>query len=44
VREMGVVTEMLRLKERRGLEPIEEAYGFMRTQADEIAEEYEVVV
>ncbi len=44
VREMDVVTELLRLKERRGLEPIEETREMMREQADEIAGEYEVVM
>jgi len=44
VRDMGVVTELLRLKERRGLEPVEEARRLMREQRDELAEEYEVVV
>jgi len=43
IREMGVVTELLRLKEKPGTEPIEEARGLMKEQADEVAEEYEVV-
>ena len=43
IREMGVVTELLRLKEKPGTEPIEEACGLMKEQADEVAEEYEVV-
>jgi V/A-type H+-transporting ATPase subunit A len=43
IREMGVVTELLRLKERPGLEPIEDAHGLMKEQADEVAEEYEVL-
>jgi V/A-type H+-transporting ATPase subunit A len=42
IREMGVVTELLRLKEREGTEPIEKARGLMKEQADEVAEEYEV--
>jgi V/A-type H+-transporting ATPase subunit A len=44
VRDMGVVTELLRLKERRGLEPIEEVRGLMREQIKQLAEEYEVAV
>ena len=44
VRDMGVVTELLRLKERRGLEPIEEVRGLMREQTKQLAEEYEVAV
>jgi len=44
VRDMGVVTELLRLKERRGLEPIEEVRGLMRGQIKQLAEEYEVAV
>ncbi len=44
IRDMGVVTELLRLKERRGLEPIKEAYGLIREQINELAEDYEVVV
>ena len=43
IREMGVVTELLRLKERAGTGPIEEARGMMKEQANEVAEEYEVV-
>ena len=42
IREMGVVTELLRLKEKPGTEPIDEARGFLKVQADEVAEEYEV--
>ena len=42
IREMGVVTELLRLKEREGTEPIEKARGLMKEQADEVAEEYVV--
>ncbi len=44
IRDMGVVTELLRLKERRGLEPIKEAYGLMREQVNGLAEDYEVEV
>jgi len=44
VRDMGVVTELLRLKERKGLEPIEEVRGLMREQTDQLAKEYEVAV
>lgn len=44
VRDMGVVTELLRLKERRGLEPIEEVRGLMREQIKQLAEEYKVAV
>jgi V/A-type H+-transporting ATPase subunit A len=44
VRDMGVVTELLRLKERRGLEPIEEVRGLMREHIKQLAEEYEVAV
>ncbi len=42
IREMGVLTELLRLKERQGTGPIKESYGEMEAQAREIAEEYEV--
>ena len=42
IREMGVVTELLRLKENPGTEPIDEARGLLKVQADEVAEEYEV--
>ena len=42
IREMGVVTELLRLKEKPGTEPIDEARGLLKVQADEVAEEYEV--
>jgi V/A-type H+-transporting ATPase subunit A len=43
IREMGVVTELLRLKEREGVDPIKESYVMMDTQTKEIGEEYEVI-
>jgi V/A-type H+-transporting ATPase subunit A len=42
IREMDIVTEMMRLKERAGVEPIEEASKAILAQRDVIAEEYEV--
>jgi V/A-type H+-transporting ATPase subunit A len=42
IREMGVLTELLRLKEREGTGPIKESYVMMDTQTKEISEEYEV--
>ena len=42
IREMDVVSELMRLKERQGLEPIDEAKLTMKAQADVLAEEYEV--
>jgi V/A-type H+-transporting ATPase subunit A len=42
IREMGVVTELLRLKEREGIGPIKESYVMMDAQTKEIGEEYEV--
>jgi V/A-type H+-transporting ATPase subunit A len=42
IREMGVVTELLRLKEREGTGPIKESYVMMDAQTKEIREEYEV--
>jgi len=42
IREMGAVTELLRLKEYAGTDPIDEVRGLIKTQADEVAEEYEV--
>ena len=42
IREMGVVTELLRLKEREGTGPIKESYVMMDAQTKEIGEEYEV--
>jgi V/A-type H+-transporting ATPase subunit A len=42
IREMSVVTELLRLKEREGTGPIKETYVMMDTQTKEIGEEYEV--
>jgi len=44
VRDMGIVTELMRLKERRGVGPIEAARVEMRRQIDRLAEEYEVAV
>jgi V/A-type H+-transporting ATPase subunit A len=42
IREMGVLTELLRLKERQGTRPIKESYVEMETQTKDLAEEYEV--
>ena len=42
IREMGVVTELLRLKEREGTGPIKESHVMMDAQTKEIGEEYEV--
>jgi V/A-type H+-transporting ATPase subunit A len=42
IREMGVVNDLLRLKENPGTEPIDEAQGLLKVQADKVAEEYEV--
>jgi len=42
IREMGIVTELLRLKEREGTGPIKESYVMMDAQTKEIGEEYEV--
>jgi V/A-type H+-transporting ATPase subunit A len=42
IREMDIVTELMRLKERAGVEPIEEARGAILAQRDALAEEYEV--
>jgi V/A-type H+-transporting ATPase subunit A len=42
VRNMDIVTELMRLKERAGVEPIEEARKAILAQRDVIAEEYEV--
>ena len=42
IREMGVVNDLLRLKENPGTEPIDEARSLLKVQADEVAEEYEV--
>ncbi|KON31568.1 ATP synthase subunit A [miscellaneous Crenarchaeota group-15 archaeon DG-45] len=44
VREMAIVSELMRLKERKGLEPIEEARIDMRGQITKLAEEYEVSI
>lgn len=42
IRELGVVRSLMRLKEQKGLEPIEEARIEMRQQIDALADEYEV--
>ncbi len=42
IRDMDVVTELMRLKEREGVEPIEAAIVEIKTQRDALAEEYEV--
>ncbi len=42
IREMGIVTELLRLKEREGTGPIKESYVMMYAQTKDIGEEYEV--
>ncbi len=42
IRDMNVVSELMRLKERAGVEPIEEATKAILTQRDALAEEYEV--
>ena len=42
IRDMDVVTELMRLKEREGVEPIEAATVEIKTQRDALAEEYEV--
>jgi len=42
IREMDIVTELMRLKERAGVEPITEARKSILTQRDVLAEEYEV--
>ena len=42
IRDMDVVTELMRLKERKGVEPIEAAIVEIKTQRDALADEYEV--
>jgi V/A-type H+-transporting ATPase subunit A len=42
VRELGIVPELMRLKEREGIKPIEEARIEMKRQIDGLAKEYEV--
>ena len=42
IRDMDVVTVLMRLKEREGMEPIEAAIVEIKTQRDALAEEYEV--
>ena len=42
VRDLGVVRSLMRLKEQKGLEPIEEARIEMRQQFNTLADEYEV--
>ena len=44
VRELGVVTDLMRLKERKGVEPIETASLEMKEQVAKLGEEYEVTV
>jgi V/A-type H+-transporting ATPase subunit A len=44
IRDMDVVTELMRLKEREGVEPIEATTIEIRTQRDALAEEYEVML
>lgn len=44
VRDLGIVTELMRLKERKGVKPIEEARIDMREQVAKLAEEYEVTL
>jgi V/A-type H+-transporting ATPase subunit A len=43
VRELGVVSELMRLKERKGIKPIDAVRDVMKDQVVELAEEYEVV-
>jgi V/A-type H+-transporting ATPase subunit A len=43
VRELSIVSELMRLKERKGTQPIEDARIVMKGQVAELAEEYEVV-
>jgi len=42
IRDLDVLREMMRLKERQGLEPIKEARVQMKNDADELALQYEV--
>ncbi|MBS7652495.1 V-type ATP synthase subunit A [Candidatus Bathyarchaeota archaeon] len=42
VRELDIVPELMRLKEREGIKPIEEARIEMKRQIDKLAKEYEV--
>jgi V/A-type H+-transporting ATPase subunit A len=44
VRELDIVSEMMRLKERKGLEPIDAARVDMKEQFGKLAEEYEVAM
>ena len=44
VRELDIVSEMMRLKERKGLEPIDAARVDMKEQFGKLAEEYEVAI
>jgi len=43
IRELPIISELMRLKERRGLKPIEEALREMERQVDELEREYEEV-
>ncbi|MBS7637834.1 V-type ATP synthase subunit A, partial [Candidatus Bathyarchaeota archaeon] len=42
VRELDIVPELMRLKEREGIKPIEEARIEMKRQIERLAKEYEV--
>ncbi|MBS7630358.1 V-type ATP synthase subunit A [Candidatus Bathyarchaeota archaeon] len=44
IRELGIVSELMRLKERKGLQPIDAARIEMRKQISQLAETYEVKV
>jgi len=44
IRELGIVSELMRLKERKGLQPIDSARIEMRKQISQLAETYEVKV
>jgi len=43
IRELPIISELMRLKERRGLKPIEEVMREMERQVDELEREYEEV-
>jgi V/A-type H+-transporting ATPase subunit A len=43
IRDMGIITELMRLKERSGVEPIKTARGEMKRQVNMVGEEYEVL-
>jgi hypothetical protein len=42
IRDLDVLRDMMRLKERQGLEPIKEARVQMKNDADDLAIQYEV--